>query len=219
MWLDRCGGTRGETIESITLTKIKNKKMQKVFSEAAYKGDSEAVRALLADPRVDPAVNDNYVIRIASSRGHAGVVRALLAHPRVDPAADGNDAIRWASAEGHADAVRSLLADARVDPTSNNNAPILWASRWGHAGVVRALLADPRVDPSVAIPMSTKDCARIIARDDTRGGMEHFFDLFQKYHPDILREYQCYAVAWVATQECSWIDAVEPVSKRLKLLL
>jgi hypothetical protein len=48
--------------------------------------------------------------------------------------------------------------------------------------------------------------------------------LFQHYHPAIAREYQarlrqCYAVAWVATQECSWIDSVEPVVKRLKVLL
>jgi len=86
------------------------------------------------------------------------------------------------------------------------------------------LLADPRVNPRGAIPKSTKECARIIATDDIRRGIEQYYELFETYHPDIVREYearlrQCYALAWVATQECSWIDAVEPVSKRLKVLL
>jgi hypothetical protein len=44
------------------------------------------------------------------------------------------------------------------------------------------------------------------------------------FHPDITHEYQarlrqCYTLAWVATQECGWIDVVEPVVKRLKRLL
>jgi len=79
------------------------------------------------------------------------------------------------------------------------------------------------VDPRVAIQNSTSECARIIA-SVARGGIEQYYDLFEKHHPDIAREYQarlrqCYALAWVATQECSWIDVVEPVVKRLKLLL
>jgi len=79
------------------------------------------------------------------------------------------------------------------------------------------------VDPRVAIRESTPACARIIA-SDARGGIEQYYDLFETYHPDIARDYrarlcQCYALAWVATQECSWIDAVEPVVKRLKKLL
>jgi hypothetical protein len=77
------------------------------------------------------------------------------------------------------------------------------------------------VDPRDAIRKSKTGCARIIA---SNGGIEQNYDLFEKYHPDIVREYearlrQCYAVAWVATQECGWIDVVEPVVKRLKVLL
>jgi hypothetical protein len=163
--------------------------MQKVFSRAVREGDAVTVRALLADPRVDPAANNNH-------------------------------AIRWASKNGRTEAVRALLADPRVDPTADINWAIREASFYGRAGAVRALLADPRVDPRVAIRHSTWECARIIASD----WIEQHYDLFQMYHPNIVQEYQarlrqCYAVAWVATQECGWIDVVEPVVKRLKCLL
>jgi hypothetical protein len=126
-----------------------------------------------------------------------------------------------ASLEHDALSVRAALADASVNPAAdNNNSAIRWASHKGNINVVRVLLADPRVDPRGAIPKCTKECARIIAGDC----IEQNYDLFEKYHPDITRDYQarlrqCYAVAWVATQECGWIDVVEPVSKRLKLLL
>jgi hypothetical protein len=191
--------------------------MQEVFLDAVADGDVATVRALLADPRVDPAVSNHAAIRDASADGHAGVVRALLADPRVDPAANNNFAIRAASFYGHAGMVRALLADPRVDPAANNNFAIQLASYRGHTAVVRALLADPRVNPRVAIRNSTKECARIIASDC----IEQHYDLFEKYHPAIVREYQarlrqCYAVAWVATLECGWIDSVEPVVKRLK---
>jgi hypothetical protein len=113
-----------------------------------------------------------------------------------------------------------LLADPRVNPAASNNWAIREAAFYGRAWVVRALLADPRVNPRGAIRHSTKECARIIATYC----IEQHYDLFQMFHPDIVREYQarlrqCYALAWVATQECGWIDVVEPLSKRLKLLL
>jgi hypothetical protein len=194
--------------------------MQKVFAKAVLEGRTEVVRALLADPRVDPAADNNEAIRMAAWRGHAEVVRALLADPRVDPGVNDNDALRTASLYGFAEVVRALLADPRVDPVAKNNKAIRVASFYGRTEVVRALLADPRVDPVVAILQSSPACARIIASDC----IEQHYDLFQKFHPAIVQEYearlrQCYAVAWVATQECSWIDVVEPVVKRLKRLL
>ena len=187
---------------------------------ASALGHAEVVRALLADPRVDPAGINNGAVQWASQRGRAEVVRVLLADPRVDPAAGYNYAIRCASFGGNEAVVRALLADPRVDPGDKDNEAIQWASERGRAEVVRALLADPRVDPRVAIKNSKKECARIIASDC----IEQYYDLFETYHPDIARDYrarlcQCYALAWVATQECSWIDAVEPVVKRLKKLL
>ena len=66
------------------------------------------VRALLQDPRVDPAAGDNYAIRNAARRGHTEAVRVLLQDPRVDPAAANNEAIRHAVLYEHAEVVRVL---------------------------------------------------------------------------------------------------------------
>ena len=63
----------------------------------------------MADPRVDPAANENEAIRWASRYGHTETVRLLLADPRVDPTVNDNNPIRWASENGHTDVVRLLL--------------------------------------------------------------------------------------------------------------
>jgi hypothetical protein len=103
---------------------------------------------LLADPRVDPAAENNDAFRNASRKGHASVVMLLLTDPRVDPAAENNYTIRYASFNGHVSVVKLLLADSRVDSTAENNYAIRLASFCGHASVVKLLLADTRVDPA-----------------------------------------------------------------------
>jgi ankyrin repeat protein len=194
--------------------------MQEAFYDACTEKNADVVRALLADPRVHPAARDNEAIRWAADSGYAEAVRALLADPRVNPAADDNYAILRAALNGHAEVVRVLLADPRVNPAAQDNEAIRWAVFNDHAEVVRALLADPRVDGSNAIPRSTPACARVLA-SDARCGIEVNYSLFQKHHPEITREYdavidQCYAMAWLAKQEITWSDMVEPMAKRLK---
>ncbi len=89
---------------------------------ACYMGYHQIVALLLADPRVDPAANDdNIAIQIASMRGHDKVVILLLADPRVDPSALDNKAIRVACENGHREVVALLLADSRVDPSAYYN--------------------------------------------------------------------------------------------------
>ena len=85
------------------------------FRWASANSYAEVVRLLLADPRVNPAVNNNYPIRWASGEGHAEVVRLLLNDNRVDPAAYNNYAIGLASRNGHTGVVRLLMTDPRVD--------------------------------------------------------------------------------------------------------
>ena len=97
---------------------------------------------------VDPSVENNYAIRLASDNGHLYVVRYLLKDKRVDPSHMNNYAIRFSSENGHTDVVRELLKDPRVDPSADTNYAIGFASQYGHIDVVRELLKDPRVDPS-----------------------------------------------------------------------
>jgi Ankyrin repeats (3 copies) len=76
---------------------------------AAIEGNTDIVRLLLADPRVDPSADMNYAIRWASELGRTEVVRMLLDDPRVDPSNWKQWAIRKASRNGHKEIVRLLL--------------------------------------------------------------------------------------------------------------
>jgi ankyrin repeat protein len=100
----------------------------------------------LLDQGIDPAADDNYAIKLASSNGHTEIVRLLLDDPRVDPAASANYAIKLASANGYTEVVKLLLDDPRVDPSANDNYAIHAASLMGHTYVVKLLSGDPRFD-------------------------------------------------------------------------
>ena len=89
--------------------------MNQEFIDAIQKGDTDKVKLLLTNPKVNPAADNNHAIQSASVNGRTGVVRLLLNDPRVDPADDNNFAIRLASGQGHIEIVRLLLADPRVD--------------------------------------------------------------------------------------------------------
>lgn len=76
-----------------------------------------------ADPRVNPAANDNIAIRVASTWGKTNVVKVLLEDPRVDPAAKNNDAIESARRSGRVETVRLLLTVPRVIETYTREIP------------------------------------------------------------------------------------------------
>jgi hypothetical protein len=134
--------------------------MQEAFYDACTENNAETVRALLAEPRVNPATQDNQAIRCTAFFGHAEVVRALLADHRVNPAARDNEAIRWAAFFDRAEVVRVLLADPRVNPAAQINEAIRRAANSGHAEVVRVLLADPRVNPAAQINEAIRKAAQ-----------------------------------------------------------
>ena len=91
---------------------------------------------------VDPSLEDNYGIRIASYNGHHLIVERLLQDSRVNPSADANYAIRYASCYGHHLVADRLLQDGRVDPSVDDN----WHRRHWHdaAAVARAWKASRR---------------------------------------------------------------------------
>ncbi|KAJ3027537.1 UNVERIFIED_CONTAM: hypothetical protein HDU68_003623 [Siphonaria sp. JEL0065] len=147
-----------------------------IFLSAARFGNTNVVRLLLLDDRVDPCVAGGAAIRDAASNGHTKVVKLLLADKRVDPNARGYNALTNASLNGHVEVVEALLKDprtdpavmtnlairqaenaeivkllvfnARVDPTEWNSAALRSASASGNSDVVAILLADGRSDPS-----------------------------------------------------------------------
>lgn len=76
---------------------------------ASGSGDEMMAKILLADSRVDPAISDNYCIRVAARLGHTDIVKLLLKDPRVNPADLNNYAVKWAIENEHKKAVKILL--------------------------------------------------------------------------------------------------------------
>ena len=72
------------------------------------------LKLLLANPRVDPAVLNNYAIRWASNNGCTNTVDLLINAPRVDPTADDNFAFIMARANDYPSIEAILISDPRV---------------------------------------------------------------------------------------------------------
>ena len=111
------------------------------IGEAAYYGNLEVVKLLLADKRVNPAA----AIKVASRKGNVEIVKLLLEDGRADTSVCYNYAIGIASQEGHVEVVKLLLEDGRVDPSACDNCAIREALAYGRADVVKLLLSDERV--------------------------------------------------------------------------
>ena len=137
-------------------TILKGKTNQEVFYFICKFGFTNLYHKYLNKKDVDPSLNNNYSIMIASKMGNFDIVELLLKNSKVDPSADNNYIIRSASFKGHIDIVNRLLEDPRVDPSAKNNFAIRWASRIGHLDIVNRLLEDPRVDPSAKNNYSLK---------------------------------------------------------------
>jgi ankyrin repeat protein len=120
-----------------------------VLVTAATHGNFALIPLLLATPAVDPTINDNEPIRMASMKGSFHAVRILLNDKRVDPTALHNSPIRWAAIEGHKDIVTLLLQDSRIDPTDKDNAALHMAVKNRHESVVLELLKSPKFSAAV----------------------------------------------------------------------
>jgi ankyrin repeat protein len=92
---------------------------------ASQNGHLEVVKILLQDGRVDPGVNHDFTVRMASKHSKKGItnenryaeiVSVLLKHSNVDPSSMSNFSLRYAAQSGNAKIVKMLLCDNRVDP-------------------------------------------------------------------------------------------------------
>lgn len=147
-----------------------------VLLAAVEQGHFNAVQTLLDDPRIDPAFDDNAVIKRAAAyrkptmmrqkvnffnariiygfsqevvdQGHIDVMNLLLRDSRIDPSANNNEAFLDAVTFGHVAMVELLLKDPRVDPSDQDNTAISRAALRRYLDIVQMLMDDPRVDPS-----------------------------------------------------------------------
>jgi len=107
------------------------------FLSACERGSVYTVASLL--DQINPSVNDNRAIHLASYNGHTEIVRLLLGDPSVDPSSDHNYALRSACYNGHIEVVRLLLADPRVDLSCLDNWAMQYAKQEGHTEIIDLL--------------------------------------------------------------------------------
>jgi hypothetical protein len=80
------------------------------------KGHYEEFKILLQDPSVDPSVDNNRLLTMATCNGSIQAINLLLNDSRVDPSFENNLIIRCAELGGHLAVVERLLQDPKVDP-------------------------------------------------------------------------------------------------------
>ena len=85
------------------------------FLDAARTGNTAEVKSILSDDKgvVNPAIQDNYAIKMAAANGHKAIVKLLLDDGRVDPNAADLYALRMAAYNGHGEIVDMLVDRAR----------------------------------------------------------------------------------------------------------
>ena len=122
------------------------KKKCELFVNECRKGSIENVRAMLKDPEVDPAYDNNYAVQTAAHCGNELVVEELLKDSRVNPGDQDNFAIRWAAeSKSSIKSIKLLLKDNRVDPNANNGDAFVAACKYANYEIVKLLLEDGRV--------------------------------------------------------------------------
>lgn len=118
------------------------------LAAACESGHMEAVKLLLADPRVDPRMDESMSIQLAAQSGHHAIVELLLRDGRAHPNRAKGNPLVCACAYNDTTVVNLLLGDPRVDPTVRDNLPLLRACEQNAFDVVKTLLARPEVNPS-----------------------------------------------------------------------
>jgi len=144
------------------------------FLQMCAFGDTNMVRLILLENKVDPAAECSNALLVACSSGHSDVVRILLEDGRSNPRALSDSAIRYACMKGHSDVVRILLNDGRADPSIWDSLALRYSVKNGEVTIVRLLLEDGRSDPSadsndaiyLASIVDSVDIVRLLLKDD-----------------------------------------------------
>jgi hypothetical protein len=97
-----------------------------VFHCVVWKGNTEVVKLLLADKRIDPTKPDNWghtPFHSACKEGQVEIIKLLLADPRINLMAKdkfGQTPLHLAYYYKQASTVKILLANSRIDPYEKN---------------------------------------------------------------------------------------------------
>lgn len=129
---------------------ISTEEANEAFCQACYENHLDIARLLLDKPefKIDPSVDDSYLLFFAAQTGYVEMTRFLLSQPSVDPSANNNTAIEEACNNGgNLEIFKLLMADKRVNPGDEKCIAFDRACQGGNLEIVKLLLDDPRVEP------------------------------------------------------------------------
>lgn len=127
---------------------------------AAEDGDVEIMQLLLADERVDPAVDNSWALCAAAENGHEQILRLLLQDGRCNIHARNNYAM-YSAAEGGFLNILDLLKEYGCLPDTE---VMISAAEGGHIHVVEYLLRE--IEPTEAVLWAAAEAGHddIVAR-------------------------------------------------------
>lgn len=136
--------------------------LAEVFSVVVYKGNTEAMRLMIADPEVEVNGSDNqYPPLFSLARdGKAELLKILLSAPGIKvnkKLSSVGTALCLAASQGHTECVKLLLATPGIDLTikdGNGKTPLDLALKGGHKECAELLKAGPTAESNVEIDVS-----------------------------------------------------------------
>ncbi|KAI8847911.1 hypothetical protein BC829DRAFT_395410 [Chytridium lagenaria] len=126
--------------------------MKRWVLSASFAGQTENVRMILQDPRLqDEEVSEiiNRAVVNAGSEGHLDLVQILMQDWRMDLSDRGEFLMEQAMSYDNDAFVRLLLSEKRINPCSFTVSVVAMAILYGHFEIAYTLLSDPRIDPSL----------------------------------------------------------------------
>ena len=147
---------------------------------AAKNGETEVVKRLLANPLVDPSIDNHFALRFAGN-GPTELVRLLLNHPSYQNLdRDAKQDLLREAVEGSYESVVNVLLDPaqnyNLDASVDDNIFIVWAARNGKIGIVRRLLQERNVDPGARANGPLLDAVRGKHVEVVRELLRHYGD-------------------------------------------
>jgi hypothetical protein len=145
-----------------------------ILSTAVNYGQTDILRILLKDGRLQPNKDKYHIIGVACHRGNSEIVKLLLDDGRANPAYLSNIGIITAAEEGYTDIIKLLLSDPRVNPGDKDNEALIKSVINNHVDIVNLLINNPHVNPiarsnmayNLSIEKNNKKMIEVLLKND-----------------------------------------------------
>lgn len=110
------------------------------FKYAVTNSYENAVKLLLNNPNINPAMEKNYAIKTACKNGNIAIVEMLLIHDKINPGIDYNYPIKICVDNNQIDILKLLLADDRTDVTDAHNTAFILSIKLKHVEIMKIIM-------------------------------------------------------------------------------